>query len=293
MLAEAVRPYLVQPGDPVREVFECEFFARLIPTWLAESGGSAMLDLGCADGLAGWLAGPLLGRYVGVDLDPGDVPGGALRHDLRQGLGPVGAAPYDLYLGTFGMASHLAPRELERLLGDIARHARPGSVVALEALGLNSLEWPRLWHTKPGAARLIPYRLGADVTVHPWAPRELAARYESAGIRVLRAIDRTVQGAPKTGEPRYWAGLPRIRSGVAALLRGERSHPALADLSAPLPALPPAAPAAVHRRIAARRRRVVACSDCLPQELARRVWSLDGRGSGGYGHGLVMVGRVR
>lgn len=293
MLAEAVLPYVARPGDRVRELFECGFFARLLPMLLAQSGGAAVLDLGCADGLAGRLAGPSLGRYVGVDLDPGDVPGDSLRHDLREGLGSVGREPFDLYVGTFGVASHLAPRELEQLLFEIARHARPGSVVALEALGLGSLEWPRLWSTEPGAARLIPYRLRTDVTVHPWAPRELAARYESAGIRPLRALDRTVQGAPKTGEPRYWRGLPCIRSGIAALLRGERSHPDLAELSAPLPPLPLGAPAAVHGRIAARRRRVVARGGCLPQTLARRIWALDGHGSGGYGHGLLMVGRVR
>ena len=292
MLTEAPLPYAVKPGDEVRELFECDFFAGLMPALLARSSGGAVLDLGCADGLVGRVAGPSLQRYVGVDLDPGDLPGDAVRHDLREGLGPVGSKPFDLYVGTFGVASHLAPGELERLLVEIARHARPGAIVALEGLGVNSLEWPRLWNTSPGAARLIPYRLGADVTVHPWAPHELAARYESAGIRPLRALDRTVQGAPKTGDPRYWPGMPCIRRAIAALLRGERLHAARAALAAPLPPLPPGAPATVHSRIAARRRRAVARGGCLPQGLARRVWSLDGHRSGGFGHGLLMVGRV-
>ena len=276
MLAEAPLPYAVTPGDEVREQFECEFFARLVPALLAGSNGGAVLDLGCADGLVGRVAGPSLERYLGVDLDPGDLPGDAVRHDLREGLGPVGAEPFDLYVGTFGVASHLAPRELEQLLACIARHARPGSIVALEALGLNSLEWPRLWGTKPGAARLIPYRLGADVTVHPWAPSELAARYESAGIRPLRALDRTVQAAPKTGDPRYWRGVPCIRGAIAALLRGERLRPARAALSAPLPALPTGAPAAAHGQLAARRRGGVSRAGWPSRGLAWHIWSHGG-----------------
>jgi SAM-dependent methyltransferase len=291
--AEAPAPYTLQPGDRVRELFEREFFARLLPGLLAESGGTDVLDLGCGDGLVSRLAGPRLERYVGVDLEPGDTPGETVQHDLREGLGPVGADPFDLYVATFGVASHVGPRELELLLGDIARHARPGSIVALEALGLGSLEWPRLWPTRPGAERLIPYELGADVTVHPWAPSELAARYDAAGIRPLRALDRTVQAAPKTGEHRYWRGLPSIRNALTTLLRGERSVRALADLSAWLPPLPAGPAADVHTRMAAQRRRVVARGGCAPRTLARRVWSLEGRTSGGFGHGLVMVGRVR
>jgi SAM-dependent methyltransferase len=202
---EAAAPYVVQGHDAVRATFETDWFARLIPGLLAEAGGGELLDLGCGDGMAARLAGGRLTRYLGVDLAPPQDGHGRLdflRHDLRDGLGAVGVRPFDLYLGTFGVASHLSPSELRRLLRDIAAHARAGAIVALETLGLFSLEWPRLWSRPPGPARTIPYRLSGEVTVHPWAPAELYAMFREAGIEPLRAHDRTLQAGPKTGEGR-------------------------------------------------------------------------------------------
>jgi len=198
----AAEAYAVQGHDGMREAFEVSFFARLLPRLIEEAGGAgAVLDLGCGDGLAARLCGAELGRYCGVDLrePPGGIAGEMVKHDLRDGLGPVGREPFDGYLATFGVASHLAPSELRKLVGDIARHRRSGSLVALEGLGLHSLEWPGIWETRPGPARALAYRLGSDVSLHPWSPRELAALYEEAGIEPLRALDRTVQTGPKAG----------------------------------------------------------------------------------------------
>jgi SAM-dependent methyltransferase len=286
----AARPYLQQGHDSVRAAFEQRLLARLVPQLLALAGGGALLDLGCGDGLAGRVAGERVTRYLGLDLEPetGELPSAA--RDLRDGLGPLEPRPFDLYLGYFGIASHLRPSELRGLLHDIARHARPGAVVALEALGLYSLEWPRLWGTAPGPGRGIPYRLAEDVEVHPWAPAELHALFEDAGIRPLSALDRTVQAGPKAGEGRYWRGLPSVRAALNGLLRGD--EPA-GDLVARLPPLPAGMPALFHHTLAARRRELVDRSTELGPALAESIWRLESPTRLGCGHGLLVVGRVR
>jgi SAM-dependent methyltransferase len=284
----AARPYAWQGHDLVRRRFEERDLARLVPRLLRAAGG-ALLDLGCGDGLAGRLAGDRLTRYLGVDLRP-EVPGlPSIAHDLRDGLGPVGRRPFDVYLGSFGIASHLSPDELQRLLGQIAGHARPGSLVALEALGLYSLEWPRLWGTPAGAGRTIPYRLGADVPVHPWAPGELFERFRAAGIEPLGASDRTLQAGPKLAESRYWPGLPPVRGALAALLAGGASGE---GLTSPLPPLPAGFPARLHHALAERRREALAPATETGPALAEAIWALEPPTAGGYGHGLMIVGRV-
>jgi hypothetical protein len=281
----APRPYATGAGDRVRGTYERRFFGALVPRLLG--AGGALLDLGCADGLAAELAGTRLRRYIGVDLDP--PPRSAfLRHDLRDGLEPIGDEPFDLYLGAFGFASHLAPAELERLVAEIAAHARPGAIVALEALGLYSLEWPSLWSAPPGSARTIPYRLGADVSVHPWLPGELALLFERAGVQPLVAIDRTLQAGPKAGGGRYFRGLPDVRGALCSLLGGA---PGPAALSAPLPPLPAGPAAQLHHALAARRRALCRGSRGGPA-LADAVWALEPPTAGGFGHGLMLIGRV-
>lgn len=300
MEAQNAQAYSAQHHDRVRDVLERGFFAERVPALLAAARGGALLDLGCGDGLVGRLAGPALTRYAGVDFRPpeAELVGEHVPHDLRDGLGPVGAEPYDCYLASFGVASHLTPTELRRLVGEIARHARPGSVIALEALGLGSLEWPRLWEAPTGAARTLPYRLGSDVEVHPWAPRELAALYEETGIEPLHALDRSVQAGPKLGRTRYWPGVPALRGALDALLAGPATGSAMAAeareaLSAPLGPLPAGRIAAVHQALAARRRRLVAVHRGGDASLAHAIWALEGGHGGGFGHGLLAVGRVR
>jgi SAM-dependent methyltransferase len=284
----AARPYAWQGHDVVRRRFEERGLARLVPRLLRVAGG-ALLDLGCGDGLAARLAGARLTRYLGIDLEPATgLP--SLAHDLRDGLGPVGRRPFDVYLGSFGIASHLGPDELQCLLSEIARHGRRGSLVALEALGLYSLEWPRLWGTPAGAARTIPYRLGADVRVHPWAPVELFERFLAAGIEPLGARDRTLQAGPKLAESRYWPGLPSVRAALASLLTGGSPGRAL---TSPLPPLPAGFPARLHHALAERRREAVLAAGKGGPALAEAIWALEPPTGGGYGHGLLIVGRVR
>jgi SAM-dependent methyltransferase len=284
------RPYARQGHDPVRSRFEERFLGRLVPRLLDLSGGATLLDLGCADALVGRLAGERLTRYLGLDLEPSATSHPCLSWDLRDGLAQLGEPPFDVYLGYFGIASHLRPEELRRLLRDLVRHARPGAVVALEALGRYSLEWPRLWGTPPGPARILSYRLAADVLVHPWAADELFGLFEEAGIFPLAALDRTLQAGPKTGDGRYWPGLPGVRRALNDLLR-HRARPS--DLVAPLPPLPAGMPAVVHHTLAARRRRLVLGSVDDGPALAEAIWRLEPSSAGGFGHGLLAIGRVR
>jgi SAM-dependent methyltransferase len=287
--SDVARPYAEQGHDAVRRAFEEPLLGRILARLLLAAGGGALLDLGCGDGLARRLAGPRLQRYLGVDLAP---PPAAvfLAHDLRDGLGPVGRRSFDVYLGSFGIASHLPPTALRRLLAEIAGHARPGALVALEALGLRSLEWPGVWNTPPGRGRTLPYRLASDVSVHPWAPAELFELLDDAGIEPVSALDRTLQCPPKAGDSRYWPGMPALRRAMNDLLDG--GAPA-ATLAAPLPPLPAGDAALVHHALARRRRELLAGRSAGGAALARSIWRLEPATAGGYGHGLLVIGRVR
>ena len=300
MSAENEAAYAAPRYDLVRQRLEPAFFARLLPQLLTQAGGGRVLDLGCGDCLVAGLAGPALTDYTGVDFRQPEspVPGRHVRHDLREGLGPVGDEPYDLYVASFGVASHLSPGELRSLLCQIAGHAQPGSLVALEALGLYSLEWPRLWNTSPGVGRTIGYRLRDEVEVHPWSAQELSELHEAAGIEPLYALDRSVQAAPKTGDGRLWPRVPRLRAAMNTLLddAGQPPDDALNALALALPPLPAGTAAAVHHTLALRRRKLVedfcARETADSVEMAHAVWALDPRSGGGFGHGLTVVGRV-
>lgn len=165
--------YLAPRTDRVRDELEAPWLADNVCALAPFGEDHRLVDLGCGGGLGPLIDTPGLGTYVGVDFRTPDfvLPGEHVLHDLRDGLGPVGDTPFDLYVAGFGLASHLAPGQLRRLLGDIARHARPGALVAVEALGLFSLEWPRLWNTVPGPGRTLPYALERDVACTHGRPR--------------------------------------------------------------------------------------------------------------------------
>jgi SAM-dependent methyltransferase len=288
----AAEAYACSFDDPVRTRFERRFVARELDRLIALAGGGAVLDLGCGDGLVARLAKDRLDSYVGVDLNPpAHGPPGArfVEHDLRTGLGPLAGIPFDLCVATFGIASHVGPDQLDLLVGQLAAGARPGAVIALEALGMYSLEWPQLWSTPPGARRIISYELEVDVAVHPWAPLELREIYERAGLRWVGAVDRSVQAGQKLGERTYWPGVPALRAGLNALLRGD---PAGADpLLEPLPPLPAHPAAVTHHGLAERRRTAVGrARESRPVAAAERVWRLEPRSGTGVGHALLAIG---
>src|SRR4051794_38466015 len=201
-------PWSVPLDDHVRANFERPFFGRLIEHLLRAAPGGRVLDLGCGDGLVHRLGGDLIDSYLGVDLfPPSGVP--SLRHDLRNGLGEAGREPFDLCVATFGVASHLDPAQLDRLVREVAAAASSGALVAMEALAVHSLEWPGLWDVPPGPGRILRYRLSGEVSVHPWARDELRRMFGASGLRWLGALDRTVQAGPKLGD--YWPGPPPLR----------------------------------------------------------------------------------
>ena len=283
--------YVAPHTDRLREELEARWLADLVGRLLPAGRDARVLDLGCGAGLGPLLPAGGIGEYVGVDFRRPDfsLPGRHVLHDLRDGLGPVGDEPFDLYVAGFGLASHLSPPELRRLLVQVGAHARPGAAVAVEALGLLSLEWPRMWSTAPGPGRSLAYALDHDVQVHPWAADELRGQMALAGIATERVLDRSLQAGPKIGEGRYWPGLPPLRGALNDLLEGRE---ATAPLTAALPPLPAGRAAAVHQRLATRRRELVEAHTGTPAELAHAVWALERGSGGGFGHGLLAVGRV-
>lgn len=284
----APNPWAVPLADIVRSGFECTFFERLLGKLLVVAPGARVLDLFCGDGALSRAAG--LDSWVGVDLFPPPTPH-AIEWDLRNGLGPVAGQPFDVCIASFGAASHLSVAELDRLVGEIAAAAAPGAMVALEALGLHSLEWPALWSVPPGPGRVLPYRLAAEVSVHPWLPAELRRLFTAHGLEWVGALDRTVQAGPKLGE--YWPGLPAVRDGLALLARG---NPAGAGvLCEPLPPLPAHPAARAHHDLAAARRALAGRSAAArdPRALAKAVWGLQPCSRGvGLGHGVVAIAQA-
>ena len=290
----AAEAYACSFDDPVRERLERRSVERELERLLAITRGGDVLDLGCGDGLVAHLAGGRVDSYVGVDLiPPADGPPGTrfVEHDLRTGLGPLAGVPFDLCVATFGIASHLSPDQLRLLVAELAAAARPGAVIALEALGLYSLEWPQLWSSAPGGDRTIWYELAAEVAVHPWSPLELRAIYECAGLRWMGAVDRSVQAGQKLGERGYWPGLPPLRAGLNALLEGDPAG--AASLREPLPPLPAHPAARTHHVLAERRRSVLVPAPRLrPEAVAERVWRLEPCSGAGIGHAVLAVARA-
>jgi len=95
--------------------------------------------------------------YLGVDLSDSMVARGNelyadnpqmrfVQGDLNEGLSAVADEdPFDLYFCAYGSMSHLETGSLQKLLGDITEHAADGSLVVMDLLGRNSLEWPNYW----------------------------------------------------------------------------------------------------------------------------------------------------
>ena len=199
------------------------------------AGGGALLDLGCGDGLAARLGGRPPHAL------PRTRPRAVRRAPCRASpticaavSAPSAGSSFDVYLGSSASRRTSSRGSWSRLLREIGRHARPGAIVALEALGRYSLEWPRLWRSPVGAARLLPYRLGADVTVHPWAPRRAVRALRFRGHRTARRARPHAAGGPKVGSGRYWPGLPPLRARAQRPARAaSRSSDAFGGAAAP------------------------------------------------------------
>ena len=284
--------YLAPHTDRLREELEARWLADVVGRLLPAGRDARVLDLGCGAGLGPLLPAGGIGEYVGVDFRRPDfaLPGRHVLHDLRDGLGPVGDEPFDLYVAGFGLASHLSPPAAAAAARAGRRHT-PAPVRRWPSRRWACCRWngrgcgPR----RPAPARSLAYALDHDVQVHPWAADELRGQMALAGITTERVLDRSLQAGPKIGEGRYWPGLPPLRGALNDLLEGRE---ATAPLTAALPPLPAGRAAAVHQRLATRRRELVEAHTGTPAELAHAVWALERGSGGGFGHGLLAVGRV-
>lgn len=109
--------------------------------------------------------------YLGLDLSHAMVARGNelyeenptvqfVQGDLCDGLGPAQKqAPFDIYYSAYGSLSHLDTPDLTRLLVEIARHGRNGSLVVLDLLGRYSLEWPGYWSAHTDAEKYADYSM--------------------------------------------------------------------------------------------------------------------------------------
>lgn len=98
-----------------------------------------------------------VGCYLGVDISHAMVDHGNelyaadptirfTQGNLNEGLAAIAdEAPFDLYFCAYGSFSHLETPSLQALLLDIADHAENGSLIVMDLLGRNSLEWPDFW----------------------------------------------------------------------------------------------------------------------------------------------------
>ncbi|MCB0111307.1 MAG: class I SAM-dependent methyltransferase [Caldilineaceae bacterium] len=95
--------------------------------------------------------------YLGVDLSHAMVDRGNelyaadptirfVQGDLNEGLHAIATEQtFDLYFCAYGSLSHLTAPSLESLLQEVVAHAANGSLIVMDLLGRNSLEWPNLW----------------------------------------------------------------------------------------------------------------------------------------------------
>jgi SAM-dependent methyltransferase len=180
--------------------------------------------------------------YLGIDLSSSMVEQGRanyldLKHvrfaeaDLRDNLGPAATeAPFDIYFSSYGALSHLAARELEQRLVEIARHAAPGALVVLDLVGRFSLEWPEYWQANSEAEKVRPYsmsylfseaeRARGDIESFPlrfWTGKEVRALCKKVasdahvGVTVREMFDRSIFVGRHVDTREYGTPLPPLR----------------------------------------------------------------------------------
>ncbi len=109
--------------------------------------------------------------YLGVDLSESMVTHGNelygsnpvmhfVQGDLNEGLAAVAEEkPFDLYFCAYGSMSHLETAALQNLLTETLDHAANGSVIVMDLLGRNSLEWPAYWSASSDAEKYRTYSM--------------------------------------------------------------------------------------------------------------------------------------
>jgi asparagine synthase (glutamine-hydrolysing) len=188
-----------------------------------------------------------IGLYYGIDLSAAMVEQGRRNFegvrqvrfdqaDLREGLRAVRPeAPFDLYLSTYASLSHLGTEDFERLLRDVAAHARSGSLLVLDLMGRHSLEWPTYWAGTAENDRYREYsmsylhapdeRKSEDVErfrIRYWTRAELeeiCRRLSTSAYRLdlERTVDRSLFVGRHIDTAEYGTTLPPLRSAVNRL----------------------------------------------------------------------------
>lgn len=96
-------------------------------------------------------------EYVGLDINPAVLSQAEqifsgnknvifVNQNLRLGLGKIRRAnSFDIYYSSYAALSHLSSSELNHLLSEIVEHTDNYSLVVLDLLGRNSIEWTAFW----------------------------------------------------------------------------------------------------------------------------------------------------
>jgi len=97
----------------------------------------------------------ILEFYQGVDINEGLLGQARATYGSRQNMGfthldfnnfDFGTEkPYDLYLANYGTLSHNTDEQTTKLLSNIARHSKDGTLIIIDWLGRFSYEWQTLW----------------------------------------------------------------------------------------------------------------------------------------------------
>jgi SAM-dependent methyltransferase len=186
--------------------------------------------------------------YLGLDLDEAMVEKGRAlftdngqvhfeRANLCEGLGSVKESqpPFDIYFSAYGSLSHLKTDDLRRLLLDIGEHGRAGSLVVLDLLGRNSMEWPCYWSAgneteawrdysmsylypeeeRPAAIERFPLRFWSGSEVEPFV-RKLGAR-QKWRFEIVKQFDRSMMVGRHVDTCEYNLRLKPIRRTVNRL----------------------------------------------------------------------------
>jgi SAM-dependent methyltransferase len=188
-----------------------------------------------------------IGLYYGVDLSPAMVEQGRRNFDgvrqvrfdqadLREGLRAVRPEPpFDVYLSTYASLSHLSTEDFERLLRDVAQHARSGSLIVLDLMGRHSLEWPSYWEGNAESDRYRDYSMSylydpeerqrdrvERFRIRFWTRAELeevCQRLSTSGCRLDLecTVDRSLFVGRHVDTAEYGTPLPPLRAAVNRL----------------------------------------------------------------------------
>lgn len=162
-----------------------------------------------------------IAHYKGIDISPSMITQGRANYydhgnvsfeigNLEEGLPKESARdkPYDIYFSSYGSLSHLHPGSLERLMEDVFRHSKNGSVVIFDIHGKYSPAWPKYWSEEKN---MLPYTMAYQVPGEKrqeeniewfdlcyWSPEELknllikSAKKDGVNINILYLLDRSI-----------------------------------------------------------------------------------------------------